>query len=696
MSFSKVLLGAAMGMVSSVAVGQQSVSSQAQWEAQAVGGQLVLGGQVQTTGSFQSDLPAFIHTLLQLNVAPDTAVHLGGDIANTATSIQGILKLGQGDLLLSGSNTYLGGTELRQGSLWLGSNQALGATTASFDAYLGTRLVYMPGVTIGNTLQLIHQHYPFGSQPAGPYANSLQWQVDQGVATHQGSMVLDGVTNIVKQGSGILRLTGNTPESYARFQVNQGGLAVDGILLGSAQVHMGAWLQGQGFLGDATIGTGGVLFKSVGAPALRIQRNLTFHPGAVFVVDVSAAGAGEPIHVQGQASLAGALQAHTADDMATSWPAAWEYPVLKADAGFGDTRFDSVSVNVPFLTPSLRYDAQQVYLNLGLNRQAASIWPFSGAWDASVVSGLTEDSRYLRQSALRHLAWAPSAGPFLWADTYYADAERSANKGNPGDQRSVSGLVLGLQQPWGKSGQWNAFVGMQETRMRLDSSMAAVTNDPFSPSLHTAASANVSSLSAGLSAAWQAHNMTLSVGAAHTWHRLRNHRRLALGGLTDALSSRYSARTTQVFGELAVNGTHFTPYAGLAWVQTQTQGHTENGGPAALALNAKRHHVVLSTLGIRAQHTIETTTGMARIHGELAWRHAAGTIKPASHQQFAGAPALGEFMSYGLPISRHAIQLQAGVSAQLSPKTTLRMAYAGQYGRGSQEHGVQLGLTVAF
>lgn len=259
-----------------------------------------------------------------------------------------------------------------------------------------------------------------------------------------------------------------------------------------------------------------------------------------------------------------------------------------------------------------------------------------------------------------------------------------------------SHLAWQIQRAFTGTLQWNAFVGMQETRMRPNHSVDVVGSGQFSPPLHAMASARISSVHAGLSAAWQAEGMTLSVGAAHTWHHLHSQRQLAMGGLTDALSSRYRARTMQVFGELAADGAKLTPYARLAWVQTHTHGHTEAGGPAALQLDRTRQRVLFSTIGLRAQHTVATAIGQARVYGELAWRHAAGAFRPISVQQFAGAPALGEFTSHGLPISRHALQLQAGVSAQLSDSATLRLAYAGQYGRGSQEHGVQLGVTVAF
>ncbi len=305
MSFSNVLAGTTISLVSSVAAAQ--ISDQVQWESQAVNGQLELGDLVQTTGSFQSNASIHINKLLWLDVAPNTTVHLGGEITSFPNKTPGLSKQGQGALLLSGSNTYRGDTELHQGSLWLGSDQALGSAMSVLDTYMGTRLVYLPGVTISNTLQVLGQHSFEGPPPTGPYADSLQWQVDQGVANHHGTMLFDSKAKVVKQGSGILRLTGNSSQPVGSFQVNQGGLAVDGIFLGSVQVHGGAWLQGQGLLGAASVDPGGVLVNGLGASALRIDRDLTLQPGATYRVDVSVAGAGRPIHVQGQAALAQGL-----------------------------------------------------------------------------------------------------------------------------------------------------------------------------------------------------------------------------------------------------------------------------------------------------------------------------------------------------------------------------------------------------
>src|SRR3546814_6112368 len=52
---------------------------------------------------------------------------------------------------------------------------------------------------------------------------------------------------------------------------------------------------------------------------------------------------------------------------AGDWQASTRYTLLRAEGGFDGTRFASVATNMPFLSPSLEYDAQQVYLTLQRN-----------------------------------------------------------------------------------------------------------------------------------------------------------------------------------------------------------------------------------------------------------------------------------------------------------------------------------------
>lgn len=706
MSIIKLFVGSALGLASAAAM-SQTVGSQAQWEQDPATDHLVLGGPIQTTASFRSDKPISIDTTLMLETQAGTTLHLGGPIGNVFGMRKGINKTGEGGLVLSGVNTYDGVTQLRQGTLSLQSNNALGTIGSSLHAYLGTQLVYQPGIVMPNNLQIVNAVHDPGQPPVGPYADSLQWWVNSGVSTQHGYMQL-GTNRIVKQGQGVLRLAGNAFDPGSKLDVRHGGLLVDGSFLGAVHVFNDGWLQGQGRLGQAHIGTGGALVSSMESPGLVIERDLVFDPGSVFQVHVGTAGAGGPIHVQGVASLAGWVQAHTHDLAADLWPGSWEYPVLQADGGFAGTTFSGVDINVPFLQAGLRYDDNRVYLrfspkailnpDLGSESEPEVVWPFSGSWAASIVSALSEDSRFLRQSALRHVT-QPRSGAFLWADTYYSHAERRANRSQPDDYRDVSGLVLGLQQAWGQHGQFNIYAGVQHSRLQ---SRYGVGDMPRYTALQASASADITSRHLGISAAWQGDNgLTLAVGAAQSWHSLHSRRAVVASGLSDQASARYGGRTSQVFGEVAIPvwntpASHLTPYLQWAWVQTRAAAYTEKGGPAALQLTSSTHSVMYTAIGLKAGHTLESDLGTAKLYGNIAWRHAADEITPRNDFTFANGVNRDRYTARGWAIPRHTLMLQLGIEADIGRNSRLSVGYTGLHAAHYHDHGVQLALNVSF
>lgn len=674
----------------------QPIDSQAQWEQDPATDHVVLGGPVHTTASFSSDKPILIDQTLMLETQTNTVLHLGGTIGNVAGMSKGIHKTGAGTLVLAGTNDYDNVTSLRAGTLWLQSDLALGTIGSFLEVFSGTTLIYQPGVVIPNNIVLHDYVYDTSLPPASPNPHSVQWQVNGGVATQRGYMVL-GPTWVLKQGDGVLRLAGNAFDSDGRIAIQQGGLAVDGEFMGTVHAENGAWLQGQGMLGSARIRPGGRLLSVAGAMGLRISRDLVFEPGAIFVVDAKAAGANHPVQVQGLAILSGGVSVHTADMLADLWPVNWEYPILQADAGFAGTTFDTVDSNIPFLTAGLRYDHHKVYLRLSPNAQAASVWPFSGNWEASVLSTTTEDSHFIRLAALRHVT-QPRQGAFLWADVYFSDAERARYDGIPGDQRDLSGVVLGAQHSLGTDWQIAGFVGIQHASLN---SRNAVFGPGHSALWQASATARINSSFMGLSAAWQGRGLALAVGAAHSWHRLSSQRHVAAGGLSDNPRARYQGYTSQLFGEFSVNAvstpaSRFTPFVQMAWVQTRMRAYDEQGGLAALHVAAARQDVLYSTLGVKGEHTVITSLGKATLYGTMAWRHAAGSITPRSRYAYVTAPAMGGFTTFGQAVSKNTVLMQAGVSAQWGQGLELSLGYTGQHGRRYHDHGLSLNVQLTF
>ena len=163
----------------------------------------------------------------------------GGGFGGTGGAL---VKTGTGTLMLSGANTYTGGTTLAGGTLRLANNQALGTGTLTTT---GSVVDYAHGVTIGNTIVID--------------SNSTQLQVMTGTATQAGIISeLNGPRPLEKIGAGTLVLTATSTYTGATT-VSAGTLVVDGAIADSAvTVNAGARLAGTGTVGATTIPSGGI------------------------------------------------------------------------------------------------------------------------------------------------------------------------------------------------------------------------------------------------------------------------------------------------------------------------------------------------------------------------------------------------------------------------------------------------------
>lgn len=687
----------------------------------------------------------------------DSALHISGIVASDETAWPGgLVKLGSGNLFLSGPNTYRGATLLMEGGLHVAGGQALGADVDALQMNTGTLLGYAPGANVSNAINLVDMDAsgwsPFGAPASdGPYDSVYQLRVDEGQARQTGNIFGEGV--IVKQGAGALMLAGNSLASGG-FVVNEGTLGLMGNVVGGpVQVNRGARLEGHGAVGTMsgtaiTVREGAVLAPtnaagrflaedeplSTSLGALRVQGDLVFESGASLEVGVSPSGQREHIHVQvtGAALLNGQVLAR-AD--AGEWRPRTRYTLLHAEKGFSGTTFASAVSTMPFLSPTLSYDDHNVYLRLDRNdtplddaaetpteKEVADVIDeqdnpdvhdkvvvmdkeqardalsqLSGSWSASLMSSLTEDSRFVREAALQY---ARAHG--FWGRTFYSSSDRGSQNGTHGDERTVGGLLIGFNHssPNGYDGAWvfGGYIGSQHSELRRGRSMA---------------SARIESLHAGLIASREWPGAALKAGAAYSWHNLKSHRRIAVAGLNDRLSAHYRGGTTQLFAEASTGLTSFgrsssppvppghhmfsiTPFARLAWIQTRTQPYIEDGGSAALGALSARQSVLVSIVGLKAQHDVDTDIGLARVQGAVEWSYASGNASSFTRHYFRDSANRTRFTSEGLPVARQAWAFHLGVDAFMTKASTLALAYAGRFAKKIQDHGVQVTLAWAF
>ncbi|MEO8023509.1 autotransporter domain-containing protein [Polaromonas sp.] len=193
--------------------------------------------------------------------------------------------------------------------------------------------------------------YVFGTRITGP-----------GVLNHYaGTTILTGANTY----------TGATTVSGGTLRVN-GSIANSNVT-----VNSGGTLGGSGTVGNTSIAAGGMLTPGNSIGTLNVAGNLSFAAGSIYSVEVDAAGNNDRINATGTATINGG----TVDVQAAAGTYAVNarYTLLNASGVTG--RFDGVSGNLTelaFLTPTLGYDANNVFLTLmrnGTSFSAIAITP---------------------------------------------------------------------------------------------------------------------------------------------------------------------------------------------------------------------------------------------------------------------------------------------------------------------------------
>jgi fibronectin-binding autotransporter adhesin len=306
------------------------------------------------------------------------------------------------------------------------------------------------------------------------------------VSTVFGGVLADGGTSggtggsLVKVGGGTLILSG--ADTYTGpTSINAGILDVNGSLASTVFVNAGGTLMGNGFIGGLVVGPGATVAPGNSIGTLTVNGNVTFLPGSFYQVEANAAGQSDKILASGAAALAGGTVQVLAENQA--YARQTRYTILTANGGVTGT-FAGVTSNLAFLTPTLSYDPNDVFLTLNRNditlasvaqtpnqravagaldrsplfsplvqavvnlTGASALRAFdalSGEIHGSVQTTMIDDGRYIRQAVLGRLRQAPYAsgamaalgtgGPMLaYADSFapadsvlgYADAKKPA------------------------------------------------------------------------------------------------------------------------------------------------------------------------------------------------------------------------------------------------------------------------------
>jgi outer membrane autotransporter protein len=321
-----------------------------------VGGMLPTGGALTVNGGLldislsgaNQSVGALSGSGGQINLGPQTLTTSSSANTVLATQIVGsgaLVKQGTGTLALTGANTYSGGTTISGGLINFTSAGNFGTGGITLN---GGGLQWAAGSTADISSRITG---------LGPGGGTL----DTNGNTVTLAQAISGAGALTKQGQGLLNLTGANTYT-GPTAVNAGMLAVNGSITSNVTVGSAATLGGTGTI-LGTVNVAGTLAPGNSIGTLNVTGNFVQAAGSTYQVEANAQGQADRTNVTGTATINGGTVQVLAQP-GTYGPST-TYTILNATGGRSGT-YNGVTSNFAFLTPSLSYDASNVFLTLAL------------------------------------------------------------------------------------------------------------------------------------------------------------------------------------------------------------------------------------------------------------------------------------------------------------------------------------------
>ncbi|MDQ0316452.1 autotransporter domain-containing protein [Amorphus orientalis] len=713
-----------------------------------------------------------------INVDSGVSTTIASQLADgTAT---GLIKAGGGTLTLTGANTYSGSTTVAGGTL-IGSAASIrgdlmnagavifdqtadgtfaGAVSA-YDGLAGSVTKRGAGALTLTGMNGLNWTVEAGRLITGTGLLGGDVSVASGAGlvfdqTGQGTYAstISGAGTLAFRGGGTGILTGDSSGFAGATTVSDYTLLVNGRLGGGLTVGGSGRLGGSGTVGTTSLASGGTIAPGNSIGTLNVAGDLTFTAGSAYEVETEPGGtSADLIAVTGTATLAGNVL-HVGE--AGEYAFRERYTILTAGGGVVGT-FAGVSSNYAFLDPTLSYAPTSVMLTLErndvdfsdvtitANQRATAIGveslgpgnplyddllgltpsealqafdALSGEVYATVETGLIEDSRFVRDTAMARVRQAFGAlsaqkavcpevsGAIVpltdrerqamaerctprpldyaaWAEAFGAWGDSDGNGNAATLDRSTAGVFAGGDAALGAWSRAGFLVGYQTSSYDVDA---------------RASSADADTYHLGLYGGTRWRGVNLRAGGAYAWHDLDADRAITFPGFSESTTASYQARTAQAFGEIGYDirtgPVGFEPFAGLAHVRLETDGFRESGGgAAALSVADDETDVTYTTLGVRAEADTFLGRFPLAVSGALGWRHAFGSVDPTSTHAFAGG---SWFAVEGVPVATDVAVVEAGVGVRLAPQAVLSASYEGQLGDRVQDHSARGRFLLEF
>jgi outer membrane autotransporter protein len=597
----------------------------------------------------------------------------------------GITKIGAGTLVLTGINSFTGGTNLLEGTL-IGNSSTFGTGA------------------IANGATLV-----FNQLTNGIFGNGIY-----------------GTGTLIKRGAGRLTIIGDNSFLTGATRVEQGLLQVDGNLSGSiVTVQSGARIGGIGTVGGLIVRNGATAAPGQSIGTLNVAGNVLFETGSTYEVELNSLGQADRIIATGTAAVQTGTTLRVIKVDAPRLVLNTRYTVLTANATNGRTgSFTTLTGDTrvsQFINLTQTTDANNIYLNVAKTRafSAAGLTAnqiaaatgadaagngnlftsiaylqtdaearaafdlISGELHASARSVAVEDSRFIREAVTNRLVESAGQDRALWMSGYgsWGDLDGTGNSANL--RRSIGGFFLGGEVFSNDSFTLGAVTGYGQGNINVSA---------------RGSTANTKDFHAGAYAGVRLGGFNAKLAFAHMWRDISTNRIASFTGFSNVLQANYDQRILQGLADVGysipLGSASVEPFGSVAWVRVSSDAFQEAGGTAALNVAKTSENFAVTNLGLRLGYNGQLKNGRIGLNASAAWRHVGGgDLENTGSMRFIAGPL---FSVNGTPIAKDAAALSAQLSGMVGNGVSLAVGYSGQIGKSIDDHGIKGNVTIRF
>jgi len=663
-----------------------------------------------------------------------------------------VIKANSGTLILTGDNSYSGGTSVNAGTLQ-GSTESLqgnisnnasiafdqtsdgtfsgvisgtgdvtklGAGVITFtgnNTYTGS-LIVAAGSIQGTTDTLARDitnnaNVIFNQTTNGDYAD-----------------IISGTGSVTKQGTGSVNFTGiNTYTGDT--QINAGTLYINGSNTASTvNINTSGILGGSGNVGAVNV-SGGTISPGNSIGTLTVNGNLDFSGAGIYEVEVDAAGQSDLIVVTSQADLSSGVVNVVAQ--AGDYSSSTDYTILSAAGGLNGTEFSSVSSNFAFLTPTLSYGVNDVFLNLARNNTSfvSTTKTYNQAAVANLLTDLSINNKEASQSlidkitplstlsaqqafdslsAIQHthsqivtnrltdqftnntlgntkyrFAFndsdaSPARGLWIQSFAGFGDIDNSDNV--KGSDYSTKGFAIGTDTQLA-----NTTLGFAVNYAKTDLS-------PFAGNI------DIDSYQVIAYSQHQNNAFYINTSLGLGYHDITASRTISIGNDHSSADADYKNHTANITIEIGKdfqfeNTWQVSPYIGLDYNYNKRDDFNETGTSIGkLVVDSNTSHSLTSEIGIHLNRSFESAKGHEITpYLDIAYKHEYLDDSFDLQAAFSSAPN-SSFNVKGTRLSRDRLHINTGVRGYINKTTSLNVGYSGELSDSDKYHQLTASISI--